>query len=277
MARMLAALLMPIREELAAMEQVLSRVALSDIGVADAVVRHVMLEGGKRLRPAIFFLAARVAGAHRGAPAAEGAAEIAAALELLHAASLLHDDVIDGAQTRRGCAAAPLQWGERASILVGDYLWGAASRLLVRTNDARLLDMMAATAQRMAEAELLELDRARSGSIDRSVALRIVEGKTASLFAAAARAGAIIARAGAPEEAALAAYGQNMGFAFQLADDALDCDAGALHMRYGGRAAALELAQQYAREACKHLAAFPLSPEREALAGIASDAARRDR
>jgi len=148
--------------------------------------------------------------------------KLAAAVEFVHTATLLHDDVVDASQLRRGKVAAHLIWGAPSSVLVGDFLFARAFELMVETGLMRSLEILARASRVIAEGEVLQLSRAHDLNLDQTTYLEIITAKTAALFAAAAEAGAVSAGASAAWSGALRAYGENLGLAFQLADDALD-------------------------------------------------------
>jgi octaprenyl-diphosphate synthase len=158
---------------------------------------------------------------------ADGALKLAAAVEFIHTATLLHDDVVDGSSLRRGKVAAHLIWGGASSVLVGDFLFAGAFELMVKAGSMPALDVLARASRVIAEGEVLQLTAAHDLNLSRETYLRIIESKTAELFAAAGEAGALVAGADAAQAAALRTYGMNLGLAFQLIDDALD---------YGGAA-----------------------------------------
>lgn len=217
---MLETALEPVRTLLDLSWETISREASSGIAMADEAFLHTALSGGKRIRPALFLLSAKVSGA--GDQCAEHLASTAAAIELIHTASLMHDDVVDGATLRRGESSANHIWGDGVSVLTGDFLWSVASRLILRAGNQRLIESMIESVRRITLGEMLELELRWNCDTDEKKCLEVIEGKTASLFSAAARAGAIIAGAGESEEEALADYGRLVGVAYQLADDALD-------------------------------------------------------
>lgn len=197
----------------------------SDVPVIPLLAEHLVTAGGKRLRPLMTVAAARAVGGP-----ADAAVQLAAAVEFIHTATLLHDDVVDGSELRRGKVAAHLIWGAASSVLVGDFLFARAFELMVETDNMRALGVLARAAGIIAEGEVLQLTRAHDISLDRDTYLKIIQAKTAELFAAAAESGALGAGADAPQVAALRDYGLALGVAFQLADDALD---------YGGASADL--------------------------------------
>lgn len=189
------------------------------------VTAHLVEAGGKRLRPLLTLAAARLCG-YTG----EHHLRLAAAVEFIHTATLLHDDVVDESERRRGRPTANLLWDNKSSVLVGDYLFARSFQLMVEIGSLRVLDILANASAVIAEGEVLQLAAASNIDTTEAIYLQVIRGKTAALFAAATEAGAEVA--GAPEEevAALAAYGDALGLAFQITDDVLD---------YGGRSARL--------------------------------------
>jgi octaprenyl-diphosphate synthase len=210
----------------------LARLAAADMAAVDALVRasmqspvalipalaeHLIGAGGKRVRPLITVAAARLVGQGAG-----GALKLAAAVEFIHTATLLHDDVVDGSSLRRGKVAAHLIWGGASSVLVGDFLFAGAFELMVEAGSMQALNVLARASRVIAEGEVLQLTSAHDLNLSQATYLRIIESKTAELFAAAGEAGALVSGSSADEAAALRAYGMNLGLAFQLTDDALD-------------------------------------------------------
>ncbi len=189
----------------------------SPVSVIPALADHLINAGGKRLRPLLTVAAARLAGGE-----GDAALKLAAAVEFIHTATLLHDDVVDASQLRRGKVAAHLIWGAPSSVLVGDFLFARAFELMVETGIMRSLEILARASRVIAEGEVLQLSRAHDLNLDQTTYLEIINAKTAALFAAAAEAGAVSAGASQAQSGALRAYGENLGLAFQLADDALD-------------------------------------------------------
>jgi len=195
---------------------ILSRMQ-SPVSIIPALADHIIEAGGKRLRPLLTVVAARLAGARD-----DTALKLAAAVEFIHTATLLHDDVVDGSDLRRGKVAAHLIWGAPSSVLVGDFLFARAFELMVETGSMRAMEILARAARVIAEGEVLQLSRAHDVNLSQETYLEIISAKTAELFAAAAEAGAVAAGGGAARSSALRAYGFNLGLAFQLSDDALD-------------------------------------------------------
>lgn len=215
---MLGQICVPIQGDLKRVEEVLASELVSGIDKVDALVRHVMDSGGKRIRPAVFLLAAAVAGAGRD----DRLPRLAAAMEMVHTASILHDDVVDDAPARRGRISARARWGNQMSVLVGDFLWCRASGIIMDYGSQRLIDAVSGAVEATTMGELLEIARQSDTSIDIGTYMEIVKGKTAALFSVAARAGAIVAGVGKPFESALSQFGDRLGQAFQLTDDVLD-------------------------------------------------------
>jgi octaprenyl-diphosphate synthase len=189
----------------------------SPVSVIPLLAEHIIAAGGKRLRPLLTVGAARLAGG-RG----DAALRLAAAVEFIHTATLLHDDVVDSSQLRRGKVAAHLIWGAPSSVLVGDFLFARAFELMVESGSLQALEILARASRVIAEGEVLQLTRAHDLKLSQAIYLEIIGAKTAELFAAAAEAGAVSAGADPRRALALRSYGQSLGLAFQLTDDALD-------------------------------------------------------
>jgi octaprenyl-diphosphate synthase len=197
----------------------------SDIPLIPELAGHLIAGGGKRMRPMLTLASARLIGYtgsrhHR----------LAAAVEFIHTATLLHDDVVDGSDMRRGKRAANLIWGNPASVLVGDFLFSRSFELMVEDGSLKVLKILSSTSAIIAEGEVNQLTAARQVDIAEERYLDIIVAKTAALFAAACRIAAVVAERSEAEEAALDAYGRNLGIAFQLVDDAIDyvSDAGTM-------------------------------------------------
>ncbi|MFH0800753.1 MAG: polyprenyl synthetase family protein [Pseudomonadota bacterium] len=214
---MLDRICIPVQAELAQVEDVLAAEISSGMETMDSIARYAIKNGGKRIRPTILLLAARVTGADGG-----DIPRLAAAVEMFHTASLLHDDVVDDAQVRRGQSSAKAKWGNQVSVLVGDLLFCRASKILVEHGDRRLMQAVNEAVVATTEGELLEIEHQNDITLDADTYMRIIRGKTAALFAVAARAGAIAAGVERSFEDALGMFGLAVGEAFQLADDALD-------------------------------------------------------
>lgn len=183
------------------------------------VSAHLIEAGGKRLRPLLTLACARMCGY-----AGEDHIRLAATVEFIHTATLLHDDVVDESRQRRGRATANILWDNKSSVLVGDYLFARAFRLMIESGDMRILDILSNAAAVIAEGEVLQLTTAHDLSTDIARYEQVIRGKTAALFAAATEVSGVLARLPEPQIAALHAYGDSLGMAFQLADDLLDYD-----------------------------------------------------
>jgi octaprenyl-diphosphate synthase len=180
------------------------------------VARHLIDSGGKRLRPMLTIACAQAFG-YDG----DGHVKLAAAVEFMHTATLLHDDVVDESEMRRGKLAARMLWGNQASVLVGDYLLGQAFRTMVEVGSLDALKVLSDAASIIAEGEVMQLAAAKNLATGEEAYLRVINAKTAALFAAACEVGPIVA--GQPElRRAMADFGTELGYAFQLVDDALD-------------------------------------------------------
>ena len=195
---------------------ILDRLA-SDVVLINQIGHYIVGSGGKRLRPMIVLLAARALGyqGHRHI-------DLAAIVEFIHTATLLHDDVVDGSDQRRSRDTANAVWGNAASVLVGDFLYSRAFEMMVTVDNMRIMEILSSATNRIAEGEVLQLLNCNDPDTDEARYREVILRKTATLFEAGARLGGIISGAAADEEEALAAYGNHLGMAFQMIDDALD-------------------------------------------------------
>ncbi|MGA8053905.1 MAG: polyprenyl synthetase family protein [Burkholderiales bacterium] len=202
---------------MAAVDALIRRRLDSDVVLIRQVAEYIIGSGGKRLRPALLLLAA-------GATAYRGAShyELAAVVEFIHTATLLHDDVVDDSSLRRGQRTANAEFGNAASVLVGDFLYSRAFQMMVTVNDMRVMEVLAEATNTIAEGEVLQLLNVHNADVDEEAYLEVIRRKTAKLFEAAARLGAILGRAPRDIEEGFAAYGAHLGTAFQLIDDVLD-------------------------------------------------------
>ncbi len=203
---------------------ILSR-AGSDVELIPEISNYLVTAGGKRLRPMLTIASASIFG-YQG----DHHVKLATAVEFMHTATLLHDDVVDESDMRRARATARRIWGNQASVLVGDFLLGQAFRLMVDVGSLDALDVLSTAASVIAEGEVWQLSASRSMETTQKDYEGVIRAKTAALFAAAAEVGPIIAGADDGQREAFRAYGDALGMAFQLVDDALD---------YGGSAASL--------------------------------------
>ena len=189
----------------------------SPVALIPQLAAHIVAAGGKRLRPLLTLACARMCGYDGDRHVA-----LAACVEFIHTATLLHDDVVDESVLRRGLASANAVFGNKASVLVGDFLFARAFQLMVEDGSLRVLEILSGAAATIAEGEVLQLVTQHDLSTTEARYLEVVRGKTAALFAAACRIGAVVGARPEAEELALAEYGMNLGVAFQLVDDALD-------------------------------------------------------
>ena len=189
----------------------------SRVSLIPELARHIIAAGGKRVRPLLTLIAAKLCG-YRG----DRQIRLAACVEFIHTATLLHDDVVDDSELRRGIATANAVWGNKASVLVGDFLFSRSFQLMVEDGSLRVLDILANASAVIAEGEVAQLITSNDTTTTEAAYLEVIEAKTATLFAAACRLGAVLGERPEAEEEALAAYGLNLGIAFQLVDDALD-------------------------------------------------------
>ena len=207
-------------DDLAAVEDEIRRELHSPVPLIEEMGGYIAGAGGKRLRPILLLLAARLAD-YRG----PRAVRLACVVELLHTATLIHDDVVDAAPLRRGRPSANAQWGDDASVLVGDHLYSKSFALLVRDNDRGVMETLARSTVSMTEAEVFQLQLKRSGLTSEADYMRIITQKTASFMSACCRIGALVGAVPPEQTDALTRYGLDIGVAFQISDDALDFDA----------------------------------------------------
>ncbi len=206
-----------IEEDLKETEAAFSRYLGSDIALIPKIGEHIILSGGKRLRPALLILISKMLGGNR-----ERATRLAAVIEFIHTATLLHDDVIDEADMRRGLAAANTIWGNEASVLVGDFLFAMAFDLAVDQGSLAILKSLSAATRRLAEGEILELMKTADIETTEEDYLKIIDGKTAILMASACEIGALNAGADNALVGKMQEFGSQIGAAFQMVDDILD-------------------------------------------------------
>jgi octaprenyl-diphosphate synthase len=192
----------------------------SDVVLVRQVAEYIISGGGKRMRPAIVLLVAGACGYH-----GENHRELAAVVEFIHTATLLHDDVVDESALRRGRDTANSMFGNAASVLVGDFLYSRAFQMMVSVGSMRVMEVLAEATNVIAEGEVLQLMNCHNIDIEVDQYLRVIRFKTAKLFEAAARLGAILGAVSPDEEDGLARYGMHLGTAFQLVDDVLDYSA----------------------------------------------------
>lgn len=203
--------------DMTALDALIRRRLASDVVLINQVAEYIIGAGGKRLRPLLLLLTAAALG-HRG----PDAHQLAAVIEFIHTSTLLHDDVVDESDLRRGRQTANAVWGNATSVLVGDFLYSRSFQLMVELGSMEVQRILADTTNTIAEGEVLQLLHVHNPDTDEAAYLRVIERKTAILFAAATRLGALLAGADARVQARLHDYGLNLGYAFQIADDVLD-------------------------------------------------------
>lgn len=217
MAMSLNALREFILPDMRAVDDVIRRELQSDVALIRQVAEYIISAGGKRLRPTLLLLSAGAFG-YRG----PHHYTLAAVVEFIHTATLLHDDVVDESALRRGRATANAMFGNAASVLVGDFVYSRAFQMMVGVDNMRVLQVLSDATNVIAEGEVLQLMNCRNPDIAESDYLQVIRSKTAKLFEASTRLGAILGQATGAQEDAMAAYGAHLGTAFQLIDDVLD-------------------------------------------------------
>lgn len=213
----LAPLLALVKTDFDQVDTLIDDCLYSEIPLISELARHLIESGGKRLRPLIALLSAKAFG-YPG----DGHLQLAASLELIHTATLLHDDVIDSSDLRRGKKTANNLWGNSASVLVGDFLYSRAFQLITQINNSRVLASLANATNILSQSEILQLLSCHNANIDEAYCLKIIRGKTGTLFSIAAEQAAILSHRSEADISAMANYGLHLGIAFQLVDDALD-------------------------------------------------------
>ena len=206
-----------IAQDMHEVDQVIARRLDSGVPLIGQVSRYIIAAGGKRLRPALLLLTCGALG-YRG----EQRFNLAAVVEFIHTATLLHDDVVDDSALRRGNATANETFGNPASVLVGDFLYSRAFQMMVDAQNMRVMQVLADATNVIAEGEVLQLMNIHNAALDEAGYLQVIRSKTAKLFEASARVGAILANSSPAMEKACADYGRALGTAFQVIDDVLD-------------------------------------------------------
>ena len=206
-----------IASDMQAVDQVIAQRLHSGVPLVGEVARYIIAAGGKRLRPALLLLVTGALGCHQ-----PDKYKLAAVVEFIHTATLLHDDVVDDSSLRRGNATANETFGNPASVLVGDFLYSRAFQMMVEVHNMRIMEVLANATNIIAEGEVLQLMNMHNANLDEAGYLHVIRSKTAQLFEASARVGAILSGASKSQEEAAAAYGQALGTAFQVIDDVLD-------------------------------------------------------
>jgi octaprenyl-diphosphate synthase len=204
-------------DDMSAVNDLILKRLHSDVVLINQVGAYIINSGGKRLRPMIVLLAARCCN-YEG----DQHVDLAAIIEFIHTATLLHDDVVDGSDMRRDRETANSVWGNEASVLVGDFLYSRAFEMMVKVGRMRVMDILSTATNRIAEGEVLQLLNCNDPDTTEQAYMEVIIRKTATLFEAGSRLGAVLGEASTEHEEAMAAYGMHLGIAFQLVDDALD-------------------------------------------------------
>jgi octaprenyl-diphosphate synthase len=212
-----AAALDLLQDDMKQVDQVIADRLTSDVPLVREVAQYIISAGGKRLRPALLLLISGALGSRHPQRHA-----LAAVVEFIHTATLLHDDVVDESTLRRGRKTANERFGNAASVLVGDFLYSRAFQMMVDVDNMRVMQVLSEATNVIAEGEVMQLMNMHDASLDEAAYLRVIRSKTAKLFEASARLGAILVGADQQTESACAAYGQALGTAFQVIDDVLD-------------------------------------------------------
>jgi octaprenyl-diphosphate synthase len=208
-----------LRDDLVAIEQELGRDAASGVSTITEIAEYLREGGGKRIRPTLLLLSAHALGY-----AGQGSIRLGAVVEMVHTATLVHDDIIDGADTRRGRPSANTAWGNEKCVLAGDWLYMQAFKVALEEKNLRVLDLLIGLTQQMVEGELLQIQKLGK-AVSEAEYYDLIYRKTACLFSVSMRLGAVLAGASEVEENRLATYGRTVGLAFQIVDDVLDLTA----------------------------------------------------
>ena len=207
-------------DDMQAVNRLIAASLESDVALVSQVSQYIVMSGGKRLRPLVVLLAARALG-YKG----EQHVRAAAIIEFIHTATLLHDDVVDSSERRRGMDSANTVFGNQASVLVGDFLYSRSFQMMVEIGDMRVMQILADATNTIAAGEVMQLMNVHNPDTTEDDYQQVIYRKTARLFEAGAQIAAVLAARDPADEGAMVEYGQNLGTAFQLIDDALDFDA----------------------------------------------------
>ncbi len=208
-----------LRDDLSAIETELVRDAVSNVGAITDIADHLRESGGKRIRPSLLLLAAKALGYH-----GHGMVRLGAVVEMVHTATLVHDDIIDGADTRRGRPSANTTWGNSKCVLAGDWLYMRAFHIALEERKFQVLDLLIGLTQQMVEGEFVQMEKLGK-PVGEAEYYDLIYRKTACLFDVSMRLGAVLAGATEKIEEQLGEYGRNLGIAFQIVDDVLDLTA----------------------------------------------------
>jgi len=251
-----------LRDDLAAIEQELGRDAASGVTTITEIAEYLRGGGGKRIRPSLLLLAAHSLGYAGG-----GAISLGAVVEMVHTATLVHDDIIDGADTRRGRPSANTTWGNEKCVLAGDWLYMQAFKVALNESNLRVLDLLIGLTQRMVEGELLQIQKLGK-AISEAEYYDLIYRKTACLFSISMRLGAVLAGSEEAVETNLAEYGRTMGLAFQIVDDVLDLTASEKVL---GKPVASDLREGKATLAVIHSMDHGTAADRQAIQRVLDD------
>jgi octaprenyl-diphosphate synthase len=251
-----------LREDLVAVEQELGRDAASSVSTITEIAEYLREGGGKRLRPSLLLLAA-----HQLGFSGHGAIRLGAVVEMLHTATLVHDDIIDGADTRRGRPSTNTTWGNEKCVLAGDWLYMQAFKVALEERNLRVLDLLIGLTQQMVEGELLQIQKLGK-SVSEAEYYDLIFRKTACLFAVTMRLGAVLAGSTEEEETSLATFGRAVGLAFQIVDDVLDLTASEEVL---GKPVASDLREGKATLAVIHAADHGTAADRKAIRRVLDD------
>ena len=253
-----------LHDDLLAIEVEFGQDTVSDVSAITEIGEYLREGGGKRIRPALLLLAAKLFN-YRGT----GAVRLGAVVEIIHTATLVHDDIIDEAQTRRGRPAANTRWGNSKSVLAGDWLYMQSFKIAVQERNFRVLDTLIELTQQMVEGELLQMEK-----LGKLITLEehfdLIFRKTACLFSVCMRLGAILGGASPEQEEAAGSYGRNLGMAFQIVDDVLDLTASESVL---GKPVASDLREGKVTMAVIHALERCTPQEREKIATVLRDRA----
>ena len=251
-----------LREDLVAVEQELGRDAASSVSTITEIAEYLREGGGKRIRPSLLLLSA-----HLLNYSGQGAIRLGAVVEMLHTATLVHDDIIDGANTRRGRPSANTTWGNEKCVLAGDWLYMQSFKVALEERNLRVLDLLIDLTQQMVEGELLQIQKLGK-SVSEAEYYDLIFRKTACLFSVTMRLGAVLAGATEAEETSLGVYGRAVGLAFQIVDDVLDLTATEEVL---GKPVASDLREGKATLAVVHAADHGTAAERRLIRRVLDD------
>lgn len=254
------------KDRLELVEAQIHRLMDSEIPLVREIATYLHGNGGKRLRPALVVLCARMCG-YRG----DDDVQLGVIVEFIHTASLVHDDIVDGAKVRRGHEPANQVWGNQLAVLFGDFLYARSLAMSVALGKLRLVEVLTQATSRLVEGEMLDVIHNGDASLEVSTYMDIIDRKTASLFAGCAQAAAVLADSTAEQEAALAGYGHDVGIAFQLIDDLLDYDADPARL---GKEPGADLREGKVTYPLIHLLRESRPGDRELVLGCLGDAER---